>query len=71
MGERDELLKKDASKCIKQILSEVEIAARMQPVDACHPYKQEERRKVIINAIWDLYRRVVAAYTKTPDAPDA
>ena len=43
---------------IKQVLAEMEVAARQEPVDACEPYAVEKRRKVVIRAIWELYRRL-------------
>jgi len=51
-------LEKDVNATIKLILSEVEIAARMLPVESCHPYECERRRKVIIRAIWALGKRL-------------
>lgn len=53
-------LERDVNATIKLVLSEVEIAARMLPVDACEPYACEERRKRVIRAIWNLYKRCTA-----------
>lgn len=50
-------LEKDINAAIKLVLSEVEVAARTTPRDACHPYACEERRKRIIKVMWDLFRR--------------
>jgi hypothetical protein len=55
-----ERIERDVNAIIKLILSEVEIAARMLPEVACHPYECEKRRKVIIKAIWAIGRRILA-----------
>lgn len=59
MGEERtvEQMEKDVAATIKLVLSEMEIAARMRPEDAAHPYACEARRKAVIKAIWNLYRR--------------
>lgn len=59
VGEQDvAALEKEVARCIKQVLCECEIAARMQPVDAVHPYEVDRRRKVIIRELWALYRKI-------------
>lgn len=62
MGTREEL-EKDVNAAIKQVLSEMEIAARQRPEDACHPYACEQRRKVVMRVIWHVYRRTMALTT--------
>ena len=49
---------KDVNAAIKQILSEMELAARTPPVEACHPYQCDARRKLVIRTIWALFKRV-------------
>lgn len=52
-------LEKDVNAAIKQLLSEVEIAARTMPVDACEPYACDERRARVIRIVWTLARRLM------------
>jgi hypothetical protein len=53
-----ERLEKDVNAAIKALLSEMEIAARTPPMDACHPYECERRRKLVIRTVWALGRRL-------------
>lgn len=54
----------DVGATIKRIMSEVEIAARMPPMESCHPYECDRRRKVIIRSIWALFRRAKSETAK-------
>ena len=54
-----EAVEKDTNAAIKNILCEVEIAARTEPGEACQPYVQEKRRQVVIRTIWGLVKRSV------------
>jgi hypothetical protein len=55
---RDKLLEKDVNAAIRRILCEVDMAAAQDPVTACHPYIAESRRKAIVRAVWQVFRRV-------------
>lgn len=56
-----EALEKDVNAAVKQLLNEMEIAARTPPVDACEPYACDDRRKKVIRIVWSLYKKVRAA----------
>lgn len=55
----NDLRKRDVNATIRRVMFEVETAAQAEPEEACHPYAAETRRKVVVRAIWDLYRRFV------------
>jgi hypothetical protein len=68
---QDQTVERDVNAAIKQVLHELEEAARQAPAVALHPYALEGRRKVVIRAFWTVVKRCRSAFAPAEAPGDA